>query len=61
MIDDLPENGEEFRVFQGRRALGRIYRFKGETEKTIRHLEMALGIASSLNAARSVQRSRFGR
>ena len=48
-IDLLPEKGEELRVCQARRLLGEIYQFKGETKKAVHHLEVALGIASSLN------------
>ena len=48
-IDLLPEKGQELRVCQGHRALGNIYRSKGETKKAIHHFEAALGIASSLN------------
>ena len=48
-LDLLPEKGEEFRVCEGRRVLGRIYRSKGETEKAIHHLKVTIGIAPSLN------------
>ena len=48
-IDLLPENSEEFLVCRTHRVLGEIYRFKGKTKKAIHHLEIALGIASSLN------------
>ena len=48
-VDLLPEKGEELCVCHAHRALGDIYRSKGEAEKAIRHLETALGIASSLN------------
>ena len=48
-INLLPENGEELQVCQAHRALGKIYRCKGEPKKAIRHLEIALGAASSLN------------
>jgi tetratricopeptide (TPR) repeat protein len=47
-IDLLPDN-EQFRVCQGRGALGDIYHSKGEAEKAINHLEAALEIASSSN------------
>ena len=53
-IDLLPEKGEEFRVCQAHRALGDIYHCKGETKKAIHHLEMALGIASSLHRVRQL-------
>ena len=49
-IDLLPEKGEEFCVCQAHRALGDMYRYNGKMEKAIYHFEMALGIASSLNA-----------
>ena len=46
----LPEKGEEFRVREAHRILGNVYRRKGETKKAIHHIEIALGIAVSLNA-----------
>jgi len=48
-IDLLPEEGQQFRVCEGHRALAYIYRFKGDTEKTIHHIEVALGIASTFD------------
>ena len=48
-IDLLPEEGGQFLVCKCHRALGVIYQSKGETEKAIHHLEVALGIASLLN------------
>jgi tetratricopeptide (TPR) repeat protein len=45
----LPEKGQEFRVCQAHRVLGDIYHSKGEREKAIHHLEVALGIASTFN------------
>jgi len=48
-IDLLPEEGEQFQVCESHRALGQIYRSKGDTEKAIHHFEVALGIASPLN------------
>jgi len=48
-INLLPEKGEEFRVCESHRALGNIYRFKGDTEKAIHHFEVAIGIASPSN------------
>jgi tetratricopeptide (TPR) repeat protein len=48
-IDLLPEEGEQFLVCGSHRALGDIYRSKGETGKAIHHLEVALGIASSFD------------
>jgi tetratricopeptide (TPR) repeat protein len=45
----LPEKGEEFLVGQSHRILGNVYRFKGEREKAIRHLEVALEIASTFH------------
>ena len=47
-IDILPSR-DQSGVCQAHRALGDIYRSKGETEKAIDHLETALRIASSLN------------
>ena len=49
--DLFPENGEESRVFNCHRVLGGIYQYKGEMEKAVYHLEIARGIASSLNRA----------
>ena len=46
-IDLLPETGEQRWVCESHRIFGKIYHFKGETEKAIHHLEVALGIASS--------------
>ena len=48
-IDLLPEKGQQFRVYNCHRALGEIYRFKGEIGKAVHHYELALGIASSFN------------
>ena len=48
-IDLLPEKGQQFQLGQGHRVLGEIYSSKGKTEKAIHNLEVALGIASSLN------------
>ena len=48
-IDLLAEKGREFYVCQGHRILGLIYHSKGNTEKAIHHLEVALEIASSFN------------
>jgi tetratricopeptide (TPR) repeat protein len=46
---DLLSDSEEFKICQGHRVLGSIYRSKGETEKAVSHFETALGIASSFN------------
>ena len=46
---DLLPKGQQYRICNAHRALGVIYGSKGETEKGIHHLELALGIASSLN------------
>ena len=48
-IDLLPEKGEQFLLCKGHRVLGDICCSKGDTGKAIRHLEVALEIASSLN------------
>jgi len=48
-INLLPEEGEQLQVYQCHYLLGNIYRSKGETMKAIKHLEIALGIASSFN------------
>jgi tetratricopeptide (TPR) repeat protein len=49
VIDLLQETGEQYRVCGAHRLLGDTYRSKGNTEKAIYHLEVALGIASSFN------------
>ena len=46
---DLPEKGEEFRVCESHRILGRIYQSKGQIEKAIHHFKVAIGIASHFN------------
>ena len=48
-IDLLPEKGEELWACQAHRVLSGIYRRRGEAKEAIHHLEVALGIASSLN------------
>jgi tetratricopeptide (TPR) repeat protein len=48
-IDLLPEKGKQFLVSTGHLILGNIYSSKGDTEKAVHHLEVALEIASSLN------------
>jgi len=48
-IDLLPEEGQQFRVCQSHHILGDIYESKGDTEKAIHHLEVAIGIGSPLN------------
>ena len=48
-INLLPEKGKQLNVCQGHHALGYIYYSKGEGEKAIHHLGLALRIASSLN------------
>ena len=48
-IDLLPEKGEQLRLCGAHRVLGEIYDSKGDTQKAVHHLEVALGIASSLN------------
>ena len=47
-LDLLPE-GEQYRVCESHRLLGRIYQSKGETEKTFHHNEVALGTVSSFD------------
>ena len=42
----LPEKGEEHRLCESHRALGAVYRCKGEKEKAIHHFETALTIVS---------------
>ena len=48
-ISLLPEEGRQYRVCQSHFALGDIYRFSGETEKSIHHFEAVAGIASASN------------
>ena len=48
-INLFSEKGNQFRVCNSHRLLGRIYRSKGATEKAIHHFEPALGLASSFN------------
>jgi len=48
-IGILQEKDEEYRTCRSHRVLGNIYHSKGETQKAIHHLEVALGIASSFN------------
>jgi tetratricopeptide (TPR) repeat protein len=45
----IPENGNPYLVCQFLLLLGNIYQSKGETEKAVYHLEVALRIASSFN------------
>ena len=47
--DLVPEKGQEFLACQSQRLLGNIYRSGGEREEAIRHLEVALAIASPFN------------
>jgi tetratricopeptide (TPR) repeat protein len=46
---DLLSDTEKYEVCQGHRALGEIYRSKGEAENAINHFEIALRIADSFN------------
>jgi len=48
-ISLLPEKGQQFLACKCHRILGEIYGAKGNTEKTIHHFEVALGIASSFH------------
>ena len=48
-IELLPEKGEELWVCEVHRVLGETYHLKGEMEKAIHHLEIALEISSSLD------------
>jgi len=50
-IDLLQGTGHQHRICECHRILGHTYRSKGETEKAIHHLEVALGIASPFNWA----------
>ena len=46
-IEILPEKGQEFRICESHRTLGKIYHSKGERERAIHHFETALRTASS--------------
>jgi len=48
-MDLLPEEGSQLWICEGHRTLGEIYGSKGDPEKAIYHLEVALKIASFLN------------
>jgi len=50
-IELISEKGDQLQICRGHRIIGDIYESKGEAEKAIHHLEIALGIASSLNLA----------
>ena len=45
----IGENGDQFQLCEAHRALGRIHRSKGETEKAISHFKAALEIATPSN------------
>jgi len=45
-INLFPDKGKQFRVCESHRALGNIFRSKGDAEKAIHHFEVAIGIAS---------------
>ena len=49
VIELLSDKGDQFPVCSSYRVLGDIYHSKGETDKAIKHFEMALGIASRFN------------
>ena len=53
-ISLLPEEGERSRHCEGHHVLGHVYRSKGETQNAIRHFEVALEIASSLDLAHNL-------
>ena len=46
----LPEKGEELLVCLAHHILGDVYQSKGKMKKAVHHLEVVLGIASSINA-----------
>ena len=48
-INLLPEEGAELMVCEAHHAFGEIYRSKGKVKKAVYHLEVALGIAFSIN------------
>ena len=47
VVDSLPETGEEYQLYHSHRLLGNIYHSKRAREEAVRHLETALGIAST--------------
>ena len=49
VIAPLPEKDDEYQVCQAHQVLGKIFRFKGEMDKAIHHIEAAIRIASSFN------------
>ena len=49
VIASLPEQGEEFRLCEAHRLLGRIHHSKHVREKAIHHFQIALEIASASN------------
>ena len=48
-INLASETGQESLVCESHQALGRIYRYTGEAEKAVRHLQTGLEIASTFN------------
>ena len=50
-IELLPESGQQYRVCQAHRLLGKIYTSKDDTEKAAHHFETALGIATALGTS----------
>jgi len=58
-VDLFSEKGDRFRVCEGHRTLGKICYGKGDTEKAIRHFEIALVIGSSLKSHSGLYRVHF--
>ena len=55
----LLEKGQQHRISKAHRVLGYVYQSKGRTDKAIHHLEVALRIATSLNATHQLFWVRF--
>jgi len=59
-IELLPEEGERLNFCRSHRTLGMIYHSKGNTEKAIHHLKIALEVASSLTCRSDLFWTHYG-
>jgi len=59
-IELLPEEGERLNFCRSHRTLGMIYDSKGNTEKAIHHLKIALEVASSLTCRNDLFWTHYG-
>ena len=59
MMDLFSKRGDQYWVCEAHRLLGVICRSKGDTEKAIHHLEVALGLASSFDWRNQLRRVHF--